>query len=121
MANLTAVGSPNTLATMGVEAELKLKAINKKLEIESTLDDIFEQLGSNIVSTGQNVAVPNSIYMKLEAVPTGARQVTIPLLMDLTGPATIGAKTPIGSEASQNLKRATFFYDEYSYAVASTN
>lgn len=119
---VTSVLSPNALSDMNVEAELKLRAINKKLQMESTLDDIFESLGEDIVSTGgKEVAVPDAIFLKLEAAPQGARQVTVPLLMALSGAPTIGATTPAGSEAKQNLKYVTFYYEEFSYAVASTS
>jgi len=115
-----AVNTPLTLATMNVDESLRLKALNKKLEMESLLDDIFEDLGSDVVASGQQISVPNAIFMKLEAVPTGARQVTIPMLMALQGNPSIGPGTPIGKEHTQQLKYATFFYNEYSYAVAST-
>ena len=91
---VTSILSPNSLSDMNVEAELKLRAINKKLQMESTLDDIFESLGEDIVSTGgKEVAVPDAIFLKLEAAPQGARQVTVPLLMALSGAPTIGATT----------------------------
>jgi hypothetical protein len=123
----TDVNSPNSFATMntgvgeGVDAGLKYDALQKKLQMESLAGDIFEQLSSDLtVEAGDAMDVPNSVFLKLDAVETGARTVTIPLLMALTGAPTIGAGTPIGNEETQNLKYATFYYQEYSYAVAST-
>lgn len=127
MSTVTALAAPNTFAAMNsavggtVDTGLKLLAINRKLQIESTLDDIFEDLGSEVVSSGRSIAIPNAIYMKLGAQPTGARQVTIPLLKALAGSPTLGAGTPVGAEVGQNLKYCTFYYNEYSFAVASEN
>lgn len=125
--SVTALLTPNAFSAMNsgvggtVDAGLKLLAINKKLQVESTLDDIFEDLGADVVSSGRSVAIPNAIFMKLSAQPTGARQVTVPLLKALAGSPTLGAGTPVGAEVGQNLKYCTFFYNEYSFAVASEN
>jgi hypothetical protein len=106
---------------MNVEAELVLKAIDKKLQMESVLDDIFEDLGADVVGTGDEAkVVPDAIFLKIGAQPTGTRQVTIPFLQALSGDPTIGPFTPVGREAKQNLKYATFKYQEYSFAVAHT-
>lgn len=127
MADVTAVGAPSAFSGMNsgdggdVTLGLKLDAINTKLEIESTLDDVFEELGAEVVSSGNPIQVPNAIFMKLSAQPTGARTVTVPLLKALAGAAGVGAGTPVGSELTQNLKYATFYYDEYYQAVASEN
>lgn len=118
--NVTKTVAPNSLADMNVEAELKIRAISKKLQMESVLDDIFEDLGSDVVGVeGKNLSIPDAIFLKLEGLATGTRQITVPVLMTLSGAPTIGPKTPIGAEAKQNLKYATFKYEEYSYAVAS--
>jgi len=118
---LTNVLPPNSLADMGVEAELVLKAIDKKLQIESVLDDIFEDLGADIVGTTEEAqTIPDAIFLKIGGQPTGTRQVTVPFLQALSGDPTIGPFTPVGREATQNLKYATFKYQEYSFAVAST-
>lgn len=118
---LTNVLPPNSLADMGVEAELVLKAIDKKLQIESVLDDIFEDLGADVVgSTEEPQAIPDAIFLNIGGQPTGTRQVTVPFLQALSGDPTIGPFTPVGREAKQNLKYATFKYQEYSFAVAST-
>jgi len=118
---LESVLAPNSLADMNVEAELVLKAIDKKLQMESVLDDIFEDLGADVVGTGEEATVvPDAIFLKIGAQATGTRQVTIPFLQALSGDPTIGPWTPVGREAKQNLKYATFKYQEYSFAVAHT-
>jgi len=117
---LESVTTPNSLSDMKVEDALKLRAIEKKLQMESVLDDIFEDLGEEVVGTGEEVrTIPDAIFLKLSGQATGTRQVTVPFLQNLAGPAHIGKGTPIGSEIKQNLKYATFFYDEYSQAVAA--
>ena len=118
--NVTKVVAPNSLADMNVEAELKIRAISKKLQMESVLDDIFEDLGSDVVGVeGKNLSVPDAIFLKLEGMATGTRQITVPVLMTLSGAPTVGPLTPVGAEVKQNLKYATFKYEEYSFAVAS--
>lgn len=121
MATLTQVASPATLATMDVDAALVLKAIEKKLQLETTLGDIFEELGAEVVNSGKKMMVPNAIFFKLEAVETGARQVTIPMIKPLSGAPTIGNSTPVGSEETRSMNYVTFYYDEYSHAVAVEN
>jgi len=123
MATLTQVVSPNVIGGtygsggMDVDPSLVLKGINKKLNLESVLDDVFEDLGERMVSHGKKVEVPNAVFLKLEAVANGTRTVTVPMLMALTGAPHIGPGTPIGEEKRQNLKFATFNYEEVSYAV----
>jgi len=127
MSTVTALAAPNAFSGMNsgdggtVDTGLKLDAINTKLEIESTLDDIFEELGADVVSSGRSVSIPNAIFFRLGASPTGARSVTVPILMALAGSVGSGAGTPVGSELGQNLKYAKFYYDEYYQAVASEN
>jgi len=117
--NVTKVVAPNSLSDMNVEAELKIRAISKKLQMESVLDDIFEDLGSDVVGIeGKNLSVPDAIFLKLEGQATGTRQITVPMLMALSGDPVVGPKTPIGLELKQNLKYATFKYEEYSQAVS---
>lgn len=118
------LATPNTFATMNssasVDTGLKLKAINKKLQIESTLDDIFDELGGNVVSSGNVVNVPNAIFFQLGAQPTGARTVVVPMLKVLSGSLNLGAPVP-GNEVNQDLKYAEFNYGEYYFTVASQN
>lgn len=121
MGNLATVKTAKTLATMDVDSGLTLKAINAKLRMESVLFDIFENLSGEVLANGkQMVSVPDAIFLKLEAVPTGANTVTVPFLKALSGDATIGAYTP-GSEFTQSLLYCTFRYNEYGIAVASEN
>lgn len=113
------VQSPNTLDSMKVEDGLKIRAITKKLQVESVSDDIFEDLGANVVDAGiEAKMVPDAIFLKLENNTPGARTITIPFLMALSGAPTVGPTTPLGNEAKQNLKYAQFTYQEYSFAVA---
>jgi len=121
MADYTKLAPPAVIGSAGMDVDpsLVLKGVNKKLRMESVLDDVFEDLGERMVSHGKKVAVPNAVFLKLEAVATGSRTVTVPMLMALTGAPHIGKGTPIGEEKTQQLKFATFNYEEVSYAVAS--
>jgi hypothetical protein len=119
-----AVGTPNAAvaAPAAMPTGLLLDAIEKKLVLESTLDDVFEDMSEVIESNGtEAISVPDAIFMKLKAQPTGARTVTVPLLRPLQAALTVGAGTPIGNEETQRLKYAKFYYNEYSHAVPSTN
>lgn len=120
MATLTKLVPPAVIGSggMDVDPSLVLLGINKKLQHESVPDDIFEDLGERMVSHGKKVAIPNAVFLKLEAVATGTREVTVPLLMALTGAPHIGKGTPIGEEKVQQLKFCTFPYEEVSYAVS---
>ena len=80
-----------------VEKVLTGAISSKKLQMESVLDDIFEDLGEYVVGSEKTkaVTVPDAIFLKLEATPQGARQTTIPFLKVLTGDPTIGATTEL--------------------------
>jgi hypothetical protein len=113
--------APNSLTGLNVEEGMRIKMVQKKLQMESILDDIFEDLGADVVSSGESIAIPNAIFLKLDAVTKGTHTITVPLLMKLSGAPHLGPGTPIGHELKQTLKYATFYYDEYSQAVASEN
>jgi hypothetical protein len=117
--NVTKVVAPNSLGDMTVEDGLKVRALEKKLQVESVLDDIFEDLGGGVIGSGERKAIPDAIFLKLSSGPTGTREITVPFLMALSGAPTIGPKTPIGAEVQQTLKYAKFKYEEYSFAVSS--
>jgi len=119
--NVTKTLAPNSLTTLTVAEGMRIKMVQKKLQMESILDDIFEDLGADVVSSGEKVAVPNAIFLKLDAVAKGTHTITVPLLMKLSGAPHYGPGTPVGKELKQTLKYATFYYDEYSQAVASEN
>jgi hypothetical protein len=125
MVDVVALGAPKTLATSAPDGEavlaLRIKAVDTKLQMESISDDIFESLGSTVVPNSQKkIAVPNSIFMKLNATPTGASQTTVAMLRPLRGDVGFGSPT-IGSELTQDLLYSSFYYGEYWKSVASTN
>ena len=109
---------PFSLTNMNVNDALTLDAINRKLQIESTLDEIFLPLGADVVSVGKKVAIPNAIYLRLKAEAQGARSVTIPMLKPLQGTVRKGSETQRGYELPLDMRYAQFRYNEYSQAVA---
>lgn len=113
---------PSTLASMDVDTGLTLEAINRKLQIESTLDDIFSANMANVVATGKGaIQVPNAIYMQLESPATGTRTVTVPMRKPLKGaPRQGNAEQQKGYERPFEMQYSKFYYNEYSYAVAGS-
>lgn len=120
---VTEVNTPKTLDTMGVTA-LRKEAINSKLRMDVMIDDVYESFGGDVIKDPDGSAVPNSIYMKLEAGKDGskgANSVTVPLLLHLTGDLILGGAKASGNEQTQQMRFFTMYYEEYGYNVASTN
>ena len=88
--NITAATArPYKLSTMDVDTALTMKAINRKLQIESTLDEVFLDIGAEVVFTGQKVSIPDSVVMKVTS-EKGARYQVMPMMNPLAGPGVAG-------------------------------
>jgi hypothetical protein len=109
---------PYSLANMDVDSALILHAIEKKLQIESTVDDIFVDIGTNVVFTGKKISVPDKCIMRIRA-EKGAKTITMPILKAAQGAPRAGTAEPQqGYERGQVLKYMQCSYNEYSYALA---
>lgn len=110
---------PYSLSTMDVQTGLQYDAINRKLQIESTLDEIFLDIGAEVVFTGKKVMVPNACIMRVTS-EKGARSQTMPLENPLAGPARGGTDEPMqGYERFVTLEYMKIYYNEYSQGVMS--
>ena len=113
----TATARPYGLATMDVDAELVYEAINRKLQVESTLDEVFLDIGADVVFTGKKVAIPDACIMRITS-EKGARTQTMPLINPLVGPGRGGTDEPQqGYERSRTLEFMKIYYNEYSQGV----
>lgn len=112
----TTTARPYSLSTMDVDTGLKYDAIQRKLQIESTLGEIFLDLGSDVVEVGQKVMVPDSCIMRITS-EKGARTQTMPLENPLAGVARIGTQAQQGYERQTTLEYMQIHYTEYSQAV----
>lgn len=110
---------PYTLANMDVDSAMILNAINKKLQYEATLDDVFVDVGQDVVFTGQKVAIPDAVVMRLKTPEKGARTQIMPLLRPLAGPGRGGTDEPQqGYERGLVMKYMKVYYNEFSQALA---
>jgi hypothetical protein len=113
----TSTGRPYSLSTMDVSAGLTYDAINRKLQIESTLDSVFVDLGADVVFTGKKIAIPDAIIMRVKS-EKGARTQVMPLENPLVGPGRGGTAEPQqGYERVRTLEYQKIYYNEYSYGV----
>jgi hypothetical protein len=113
----TSTARPYSLATMDVDSELVYNAINRKLQIESTLDEIFLDIGSDVVFSGNKIEVPDSVIMRIKS-EKGARTQVMPMVNPLTGPGRGGTAEPQqGYERSRTMQHMKIYYNEYSQAV----
>lgn len=114
----SATTRPYSLATMDADSNLLYNAINRKLEIESTLDDIFVNLGADVVFTGKKVMVPDACIMRLSAEGAPGRTRTIPFMNPLAGPGRGGSsEDQQGYERNTTVESMVVRYNEYSQAV----
>jgi len=108
---------PYSLATMDVDTGLRLDAINRKLQIESTLDEVFMDIGADVVFTGKRVSIPDACIMRISS-EKGARTQSLPLINPLAGPGRGGTdEDQQGYERSRTLQYMKIYYNEYSQAV----
>lgn len=110
---------PYSLADMDVDSALLLYAIEKKMQMESVLDDCLVDLGQDVVFTGKKVQLPSAAIMRLKTPEKGARTITVPFLKRPSGSPRAGDAEPQqGYERGQNVKFMDAHYNEYSYALA---
>lgn len=114
----TATARPYTLAQMDVDTALTYDAINRKLEIESTLDTVFADVGADVVFNGKKMSVPDAVIMRMSS-DKGAKKQVLPLMNPLTGSGRGGTAEPQqGFERNTTLEAQYVYYNEYSQAVA---
>ena len=114
---VTTTARPYTTANMDV-TKLNLNAVNRKLQIESTLDSVFVDIGADVVFTGKKVALPDACIMRISS-EKGARTQVIPVENPLSGPGRGGSgEAQQGYERSATLEYFKVYYNEYSQAVA---
>jgi hypothetical protein len=102
---------------MDVDSALTYEAINRKLQIEATLDSVFSDLGADVVFNGKKISVPDSCIMKVTS-EKGARSQVMPIENPLTGPGRFGTDQPMmGYERQRTLQFMKIYYNEYSQGV----
>ena len=107
MTYITAPATPNTLSDMSATA-LQMKAYNSRLQRQSVLYDVFENLSAEIKSDPNGTKVPDAIFLKLDQPAQGAHSVTIPMLLALQDAAIQGTTDKAkGSEEQLRIKHLT--------------
>lgn len=83
-----AINRPATL-----DPQLQITIFLTDLKTEALPQDIFDKLSADFVySTGEDPpALPNAIYMKLDAKADEGRYVKVPMVKDLSGAPTLGS------------------------------
>lgn len=113
----TTTARPYSLSTMDVQTGLQYDAINRKLQVESTLDEVFNSIGGEVVFTGKAVAIPNKCIVRISS-EKGARSQAMPLINPLAGVARYGTDQPQqGYGRSRTLQYMKIYYNEFSQAV----
>ena len=118
-ANLTtSTVRPYTLEGMDVDTALKVTGVQKKLQIEATLDDVYVDVGAEVVFTGKKVMVPDAVVMRLQADSASHKEV-MPLASPLAGPGRGGvSEDQTGYERGAVLRFMEAYYNEYSQAMS---
>lgn len=119
--NITyATPRPYTLSQMDVETGLKYELLNRKLQVESTLDSVFEDVGTDVVFTGKKMALPDACVLRISGGKTeGARTQIMPMIHPLVGQAEYGTDSvQEGKERQTTMSYMKIYYNEYSYGVA---
>lgn len=112
-----ATARPYTPSTYNTDEGLTLEVIEKNLQIESTLDDVFMGISDPVVYTGEKVSVPNDFVMKL-SFEQGANTAIIPIRDALTGAPRQGiSEKQRGYERDFTMKYMKVYYNEYSQAI----
>lgn len=113
----TSTARPYSLATMDVDTGLTLEAINRKLEIESTPDSVFIDVGADVVYLGKKISIPDACIMRVK-MEKGARTQVIPVENPLAGPGRGGTDEPQqGYERSRTVEYMKLYYNEYSQGI----
>ena len=113
----TTTARPYSLSTMDVSTGLRYDALNRKLVVESTLGEVFNNIGGDVVFTGKAVSLPNKCIVRVSS-EKGARSQAMPLINPLTGVPRYGTDQPQqGYGRSRTLEYMKIYYNEYSQAV----
>lgn len=113
----TSTARPYSLAAMDVDTALTYEAINRKLQIESTLDSVFSDVGADVVFNGKKVSIPESCIMRVSS-EKGARSQVMPIENPLTGPGQVGSNlSMMGYERQRTLQFMKIYYNEYAQGV----
>lgn len=113
------IARPYTLSQMDVETGLKYDLLNRKLQMESTLDSVFEDVGTDVVFTGKKMALPDACVLRISGgKPEGARTQIMPMIHPLVGQAESGTESvQEGKERQTTMSYMKIYYNEYSYGV----
>lgn len=113
----TTTARPYSLSTRDVSTGLTYDVINRKLQIEATLDEVFCDVTSDVVFTGKKIALPGACIMRIQ-MEKGARTQVIPLENPATGPGISTYGTDMrGNERSTTLEYMKVYYNEYAYGL----
>lgn len=113
----TSTARPYSLSTMDVSTGLTYDAINRKLQLEATLDEVFLDIGSDVVFTGKKVSLPGTCIMRIQ-LEKGARTQVIPLENPATGSGVSTYGTDMrGNERQTTLEYMKVYYNEYAYGL----
>ena len=114
-----AMDRPYTLADMDVDTALSIEAVERKLQIEATLDSVMTDVGQDVVYTGKKITLPDACVMRLKTMEKGAKTQVIPMLRPMAGPGRGGTgEAQQGYERGMILKFMKVYYNEYSQALA---
>lgn len=114
-----AAGSILAGPTLEASSKLRKEALDQNLRLRLTLDDVFANFQSEVISDVEGVQIPNAIFLNIGAeAPKGSNSITMGMVLPLTGDAFSGDYYVPGSERSVSLRQFTMYFGEYSNAVA---
>jgi hypothetical protein len=114
----TVPATAQTLTQMGATA-LRMKAWDKMLREDSTLDDIFNRLKDSVDIRMSEIEIPNTIFMQFEAPSTSTHYLTFPFSTPLKKAFQMGTGEDMGgNEEDLGLMHLTIRYNEIKKAVA---
>jgi hypothetical protein len=102
-------------------ASLKYDAIESKLRVTATLNDVFVQSLSEVNFRPEDgkMTLPDQMTMKITA-PSGSNTIKIPFTDPISGPGRAGQERQSGFEVGRSLRYMTFGWNEESQAVMVT-
>ena len=102
-------------------ASIKYNAIESKLRVTATLNDIFVQSMSDVNFTPEDgkMTLPDQMTMKITA-PSGANTISIPFTDPIAGDPRAGRDRQSGFEVGRSLRYMDFGWNEESQAVMVT-
>lgn len=114
---MAVVGTPSTLATIGVSAGMVTTLWNRMLRKEAVLDSVFTNLSGVAVVSAQNKVkkIPDGIFITFKKEFEGKipRQITVAMVKPLSErPFSGDAQTALSNEENLDFRYVTFFYQE---------